>query len=172
VPPSTSTLSGNNVGTNNNNTNTVPSSVTDSSSAVIGNPTTATTDATQGITDTAATATTEPAEEKKLLPANEFIASLDEPVVELQVRVPNDQVQQNWNFFGQTLTLASIDVTSKVKDVKDILSKSHLNGMPPNKIQLKDPNGGFLSNNSTLATLNIGPTAILELKTKQRGGRK
>ena len=170
VPPSTSTLSGSNIGTNNNNSNATPSSVTDSS-PTIGNPTT-TTDATQGITDTTAIDTTEPAEEKKLLPANEFIASLDEPVVELQVRVPNDQAQQSWNFFGQTLTLTSVDVTSKVKDVKDILSKSHLNGMPPNKIQLKDPNGGFLSNNATLATLNIGPTAILELKTKQRGGRK
>eukprot|EP00536_Pseudo-nitzschia_multiseries_P006626 jgi/Psemu1/296307/fgenesh1_pm.144_\ len=115
-------------------------------------------------------------EEKILLSADEFIATLGggNPVVELQIRIPNDSSQQNWNFFGQTLTLTGVDVRSIVKDVKGILSKSHLNGMPPNKIQLKttDAAGKFLNNNTSLAALNIGPTAMLELKTKQRGGRK
>lgn len=120
-------------------------------------------------------------EEKVLVSAADFIASLgDEPVVEIQVRIPNDPTQQNWNFFGQTVSLTKIDVTVTVKQLKNIVSKDHLNGMPSNKIQLKEctnnqsggSSGKFLSNNTTLAALNIGPTATLELKTKQRGGRK
>lgn len=116
----------------------------------------------------AAAAPPAPAEDKKPLPP------ADESVVELQIRLPNDPSQQNWNFFGQTLTLEGVDARSTVKEVKALLSKSHLNGMPPNKIQLKstDASGKFLNNNTSLAALNIGPKALLELKTKQRGGRK
>ena len=123
----------------------------------------------------AAASAAPPAEEKKeLLPADEFIATLGEnPVVELQIRVPNDATSQNWNFFGQTVTLADINPASSVKDIKEVLSKQHLNSMPVNKIQLKSIDAGkFLSNNTTLAALNIGPTGVLELKSKQRGGRK
>jgi hypothetical protein len=76
-----------------------------------------------------------------------------------------------WNFYGQMVTL-SVNVMTTVKDVKAQLSKKHLNDMPANKILLKDPKGGFLSNNATLASLNIGPTATLEMSLKQRGGRK
>jgi hypothetical protein len=114
-------------------------------------------------------------EEKKLLPADEFLATLGEnPVVELQVRVPNDATSQNWNFFGQTVTLSGIDPKSSVRQVKEVLSEQHLNSMPVNKIQLKSTSEGgkFLNNNTTLAALNIGPTAVLELKSKLRGGRK
>lgn len=122
-----------------------------------------------------ATVAAEPAEEKKLLPAVEFLATLGEnPVVELMIRVPNDATSQNWNFFGQTLTLSGIDPKSCAKDIKAVLSKEHLNNIPVNKIQLKstDAKGKFLNNTATLAALNIGPTALLELKMKQRGGRK
>lgn len=110
------------------------------------------------------------AEEKILVSAEEFIATLEEPVVELSIKIPNDITQQNWNFFGQTLVLEDVDVHSVVKDVKSLLSKKHLNGMPPNKIQLR-VDGKFLNNNTSLAALNIGPKATLEVKTKQRGGR-
>ena len=119
------------------------------------------------------------AEEPKLLSADDFIQSLgDNSVVELQIRIPNDASSQNWNFFGQTVTLEQINPRSIVKEVKEILSKQHLNSMPVNKIQLKsistdgDSKGKFLNNNTTLAALNIGPKAVLELKSKTRGGRK
>ena len=66
----------------------------------------------------------------------------------------------------------SVDVMSKVDAVKAELSKLHLNGMPPNKIQFKDPNIGFLKGSNTLASLNIGPSATLDMSLKTRGGRK
>lgn len=110
--------------------------------------------------------------EKKLLGEAEFAASLSKPEVTLQIRIPNDPSQMAWNFYGQILSL-SVNVMSKVKQVKADLSHLHLNDMPVNKIQLKDPISGFLNNNSmTLAALNIGPTATLELVPKTRGGRR
>lgn len=108
--------------------------------------------------------------EKELMPENEFIETLSKPEVTLQIRIPNDPTQMAWNFYGQTLSL-TVDVKSKVKQVKEELSKTHLNGMPANKIQLKGANG-FLQNSKSLASLNIGPSANLEMTPKTRGGRR
>jgi Pre-mRNA splicing factor PRP21 like protein/Surp module len=114
-----------------------------------------------------------PTEEKALLSEEDFRASLESPNVTLQIKIPNDSTQMAWNFYGQMVTL-TVDVTTKVKDVKAQLSQAHLNDMPSNKIVLKDVKGGggYLSNTVTLAALNIGPTATLEMSLKQRGGRK
>lgn len=102
----------------------------------------------------------------------DFLASLPRPEVTLQVRVPNDQAQMAWNFYGQIVSL-SMNAMSTVKTVKKELSRQHLNDMPPNKIQLKYvPTGAFLKDSMTLAALNIGPTGTLELVPKVRGGRK
>ena len=109
--------------------------------------------------------------ESKLIPEAEFAASLNKPEVTLQVRIPNDPSQMAWNFYGQILSL-KVNVMSKVKAVKEELSRLHLNGMPANKIQFKDPKTGFLKDNVTLAALNIGPTATVEMIPKTRGGRK
>mmetsp|Transcript_58656 Transcript_58656/g.143452 ORF Transcript_58656/g.143452 Transcript_58656/m.143452 type:complete len:162 (-) Transcript_58656:59-544(-) len=111
-------------------------------------------------------------EPKKILPEQEFLATLEKPEVTLNVRVPNDPTQMAWNFYGQIVSV-TVDVMTKVKDVKAELSKQHLNDMPSNKIELRDDTSGFLKNNQTLATLNIGPVGNLEMKVKQRGsGRK
>jgi splicing factor 3A subunit 1 len=112
-----------------------------------------------------------PMEEKTLLSEEDFKASLDSPNVTLQIKIPNDSTQMAWNFYGQLVSIET-NVMTKVKDVKTQLSQAHLNDMPGNKIVLKDPKGGFLSNNATLASLNIGPIATLEMSLKQRGGRK
>jgi hypothetical protein len=77
-----------------------------------------------------------------------------------------------WNFNGQIVSL-SVNVMSKVKEVKEQLSRTHLNSMPANKIQLKSVKAGaFLKDSLSLAQLNIGPTATMELVPKIRGGRK
>ena len=108
----------------------------------------------------------------QLLSEAEFAASLSKPEVTLQIRIPNDPTQMAWNFYGQILSL-NMNVMSTIKQVKADLSRIHLNAMPVNKIQLKDPNAGFYNNNNaTLAALNIGPTATLEMLPKSRGGRR
>lgn len=107
----------------------------------------------------------------ELLSEEEFVKTLPNPEVTLMIRIPNDPTQMAWNFYGQILTL-KVDVMTKVKDVAAELSKQHLNGLAANKVQLINPRGGFLNNNKTLAELNIGPTVTLDMKTKQRGGRK
>ena len=102
----------------------------------------------------------------------DFLASLPRPEVTLQVRVPNDPAQMAWNFYGQIVSL-SVHAMSTVKAVKQELSRQHLNQMPVNKVQLKlVTTGAFLKDAMTLAALNIGPTATLELKPKTRSGRK
>ncbi|KAL7575775.1 hypothetical protein ACA910_003105 [Epithemia clementina (nom. ined.)] len=112
---------------------------------------------------------TDPSE---LIPEAVFAQSLPRPNVTLQIRVPNDPAQMAWNFYGQIVSL-SIDVMTKVKAVKQELSRLHLNNMPANKVQLKSAEKGvFLKDNLSLAALNIGPTATLELIPKTRGGRK
>lgn len=109
---------------------------------------------------------------QELIPEAEFVASLAKPDVTIQIRVPNDPSQMAWNFYGQIVALA-VNVMSQVKTVKGELSKTHLNGMPANKIQLRNPaTGAFLKDSVTLAALNIGPSMTLEIVPKTRGGKK
>jgi hypothetical protein len=108
---------------------------------------------------------------KVLIPEAEFIASLPKREVTVQVRIPNDASQMAWNFYGQAVSLV-LDVSSTIMQVKQSVSTIHLNGMPVNKIQLKNDAGFLNNNNQTLAALNIGPTGTLELLPKVRGGRK
>jgi hypothetical protein len=117
-------------------------------------------------------ASTPPSAGAQLLSESDFAATLSQPEVTLQVRIPNDRTQMAWNFYGQIIPL-SVDVMSTVKAVKERLSSTHLNAMPANKIQLKSvATGAFLKDSMTLAALNIGPTASLELVPRARGGRK
>ena len=109
-------------------------------------------------------------ESAPLLPEAEFAASLSKPEVTLQIRIPNDRTQMAWNFYGQ-IVAQSANVMATIKTVKQELAQQHLNNMPANKIQLKNPStGAFLKDSSTLAALNLGPTASLELVPRARGG--
>jgi splicing factor 3A subunit 1 len=109
---------------------------------------------------------------QELIPEAEFAASLAKPEVTIQIRVPNDPSQMAWNFYGQIVSLP-VNIMSQVKTVKGELSTVHLNGMPANKIQLKNPvTGAFLKDGMTLAALNIGPSTTLELVPRARGGKK
>ena len=109
----------------------------------------------------------------ELMSESAFIASLARPdAVTLQVRIPTDMTHMAWNFYGQIVSL-TVHVSSLTKAVKQELSRVHLNGMPPNKIQLKHAERGiFLKDGQSLAALNIGPGSTLELVPKSRGGRK
>jgi hypothetical protein len=107
-----------------------------------------------------------------VLPESEFAASLSSPEVVLQIRVPNDPTQMAWNFYGQIVSV-TVDVMSKVKSIKQDVSHSHFNDMPVNKMQLRSTTTGtFLKDNMSLAALNMGPAATLELVPRARGGRK
>ena len=91
---------------------------------------------------------------QELLSEADFAAA--NPQVTLQIRVPNDPSQMAWNFYGQIVSV-SIDSTSTIKQVKGELSGAHLNGMPANKMQLRNPaTGTFLKDAATLASLNLG----------------
>lgn len=115
---------------------------------------------------------TESNADTEMLPEAQFAASLSKPEVTLQIRIPNDPSQMAWNFYGQIVSV-TVNVMSKVKGVKTELSNVHLNSMPANKIQLKNPSSGvFLKDAKTLAALNIGPSATLELVPRARGGKK
>ena len=111
-------------------------------------------------------------ENQDLIPEAEFAASLSKPEMVIQIRVPNDPTQMAWNFYGQIVSL-STNVMAHVKIVKSELASLHLNGIPTNKIQLKNPTtGAFLRDNVTLAAHNIGPSTTLELVPRARGGKK
>lgn len=111
-------------------------------------------------------------EKQDLIPELEFAASLPKPEMTLQIRVPNDPTQMAWNFYGQIVSI-STNVMTQVKMVKSELSSVHLNSLPTNKIQLKNPStGAFLKDNLTLAAHNISPSTTLELVPRARGGKK
>lgn len=108
----------------------------------------------------------------ELLSESDFAAKLQSPMVTLQIRVPNDPSQMAWNFYGQIVSI-SIDVMTTVKAVKEEICRAHLNSAPANKIQLKNTaTKSFMKDSRTLAALNVGPTATLELVPRARGGRK
>ena len=124
------------------------------------------------IAATGAHLSTSTLDNQDLIPEAEFAASLPKPEMTLQIRVPNDPTQMSWNFYGQIVSV-STNVMTQIKVVKSELSSTHLNGLPTNKIQLKNPaTGAFLKDNFTLAAHNISPSTTLELVPRARGGKK
>mmetsp|Transcript_2006 Transcript_2006/g.3640 ORF Transcript_2006/g.3640 Transcript_2006/m.3640 type:complete len:717 (+) Transcript_2006:90-2240(+) len=101
----------------------------------------------------------------------EFAKSLSNPNVPLLIKIPNDSNYAAWNFCGQTISI-TVDVMTTIKDVKQQV-QSQLGGIPPNKMQLRKSNIGFLKDSLSLAYYNVGPgNNILELLPKVRGGRR
>jgi splicing factor 3A subunit 1 len=90
--------------------------------------------------------------------------------VTITVRVPNEPDQAQWKLQGQSVSL-QCDVRASMKMLKQQLS-SALGGIPASKQQLKHPILGFMKDNFTLAHYNIADGASVELKLKQRGGRR
>jgi hypothetical protein len=108
-------------------------------------------------------------DEPQLIPASEFAASLESPIVTLEIGIPKDQSNMAWNFYGQTASVR-VDVMSKVKAAKEELSKQ-LNNISINKLQLRHSSLGFLKDSQSFADLNLGGLVSLEMVPKTRGGR-
>jgi splicing factor 3A subunit 1 len=108
---------------------------------------------------------------KTTLSEADFVKSLPNRNVKLNITIPRDTSNAAWNLDGQTISL-QVDVMTSVKVIKESL-QPHLGSMPINKIQLKSPDIGFLKDSLSLAYLNIGHTdAYIEMVPKVRGGRR
>jgi hypothetical protein len=100
-----------------------------------------------------------------------FASQHPDPIT-VQVTVPNNAVtpvNPSWDLHGQTLDI-SLAVTMTVKDLKDLIGEA-VGGMVASKQQLKGPSG-FLKDQQTLASLNIGPGTSLEMTARSRGGKR
>ena len=105
----------------------------------------------------------------ELIPEEEFAKMHADPIP-INVLVPVDENNTQWELRGQTLPLES-NVMSTVKELKVSICE-HLGGIPPNKFQLKAPVVGFLKDSLTLAHYNIEGGATLTIQLRQRGGRR
>jgi len=114
--------------------------------------------------------------EPVLMPADQFAALFGTGEISVQVQLPavgtDASVPATWNLQGQTVTVA-VKVTDSVKQLKELLS-IQLGGMPANKQQLKASAAGlgFLKDANSLAELNVGDGAVLEMTLKSRGGKR
>ena len=105
-----------------------------------------------------------------LIPAVEFAAQYTGPVT-IQTITPIDTSVPAWGLGGQSVSV-SLSVMSTVRQLKESLS-SMLGGMPVAKQQLKAITGGaFFKDTQTLAALNLGDGASIDLTVKTRGGAK
>jgi splicing factor 3A subunit 1 len=105
-----------------------------------------------------------------LIPAAEF-AALHPGLVTVHAVTPVDGSVTAWGLGGQTVDVV-VPVTCTIKKFKEALS-ALLGGMPGAKQQLKAVTGGaFFKDTQTLAELNIGSDASVDLTVKTRGGAK
>ena len=105
-----------------------------------------------------------------MIPASEFAAGYPGSVT-INTITPIDPSVPAWGLNGQSVSVA-LSVLSTVKQLKESLS-SVLGGMPAAKQQLKAITGGaFFKDTQTLAALNLGEGASVDLTVKTRGGAK
>lgn len=103
----------------------------------------------------------------------EFAAKYGHNPVTIYICVPSDPANSAWCLNGQTISFET-PVLATGKDIKDRLS-ALLGGMPANKMQIRvreRTDLGFLKDTQTLATLNIGHGAYLDMTLRSRGGKK
>jgi hypothetical protein len=106
-----------------------------------------------------------------LIPEEVFASQHPDPIT-LHITVPNNataNINPAWDLRGQTMDI-SISVTKTVKELKDLIGEA-VGGMAGSKQQLKGPSG-FLKDQQTLASLNIGPGCSLEMTARSRGGKR
>jgi splicing factor 3A subunit 1 len=111
-------------------------------------------------------------QEPAMIPEDDFAARYTSSItVSIITPVDNSASTMAWRLQGQSVML-TVDIRSSCKDLKELLS-AQLGGMPANKQQLKLRSGGwFLKDASSLAAMNVGDGAVLELSVRSRGGKK
>jgi hypothetical protein len=109
-------------------------------------------------------------EEKKVVEEDEFAAQ-NPGTYTINVSVPNDPENKKWNFNGQILAV-NVEARETVESLKKKIS-DQLGGMPDKKMKINIQNGQFLNNDKwTLAKYNIGPSGMLQVAERTRGGKK
>jgi splicing factor 3A subunit 1 len=126
-----------------------------------------------------ASVTADPIMEKtKKRPADEFLpnlvsekqwAQMHSGPVAVHIQIPSDSVNEKWNFNGQILQL-SVEMRSTILEIKQQLSE--ILGMPVGKMKFKNITHSVMKDANTLAYYNVVPSSIIELATKERGGRR
>lgn len=104
--------------------------------------------------------------ENNLIPEAEFMAQNTSPA-SFQVTIPLMK-ESPWNLNGQTLTF-SLNLEDTVVSIKNKVHKKV--GIPPGKQKLQFENF-YMKDSKTLAFYNISPGIVINLKIKERGGRK
>ena len=100
-----------------------------------------------------------------------FASRYPDPIT-INITVPNNataNINPAWDLRGQTLSI-SISVKQTIKELKDLIGEA-VGGMVASKQQLKGSTG-FLKDQQTLASLNIGPGSTLEMSARSRGGKR
>jgi len=102
-------------------------------------------------------------------------------ISQVEIRIPSSSSNPSWNLNGQTISLASIPSSITIKQIKERLRERLGDGMPLNKMQLKDnERGAFLKDGLFLKDCGVGfmeqdgqeDLVVLDLVPKVRGGRK
>ena len=104
-----------------------------------------------------------------LIPEEVFAARFSGPItIKVVTPVDTSAGSSAWGLNGQIVEV-NVPVTYSIKEVKSTLTDL-LGGMPATKQQLKATGGAFYKDTQTLAGLNIGEGAVIELSVKTRGG--
>jgi len=107
-------------------------------------------------------------EEPQVLDEEEFAAKYPGKVaLNIKISEPNDQ----WNLTPQNFTVELPSISSSILEVKQQILSVIATTLPVGKFQLKS-SISFMKDKQTLAQANIAPGSSLELKVKQRGGRR
>jgi hypothetical protein len=116
---------------------------------------------------------------ESLISAEEFASrySSSGGVINVSIQIPqaaDTATGGAWNLMGQVVKVC-VNVTDSIKQLKEEAANKFLNGMPLNKQQIRvqaAPSLGFLKDSCSLAELNVGDGALLELSVKSRGGKR
>jgi len=104
-----------------------------------------------------------------LLSAEAFIAQSQDKAVRIKVKVPNEIEKSNTKLGGQLLSF-DLALTDSVLQLKEKLS--NILGIKPKKQKLVTANSIILKDHLTFADHNLSGDVQLQLKERERGGKK